>query len=373
MRFSTFVVKNIVRRRVRSSLTVIGVAVAVGAVVALVGIALGFVQSFLKIYEKQKVDLVVQQSSEKQKLLSALPEALGDRIAALSNVKSVTSGLLDWVDMDELKPIGLLLQGLRSNSPLFNNWRIVAGRKIRDEDDNQVMLGLRLAATLNKKVGENVTILDDQEFQVVGIFEAGTTYEDGMMIMSLEKLQKFMGRKGLVTGFSITLEDRLPEAVDRVAKQISGLAKNLDVKTTQQLVDSTSEIQFIRAMAWVTSTVALFIGSIGMLNTMIMSVFERTKEIGVLRAIGWGRWRVVKMILMESVILSLLGGVVGTVGAMVLAKVLSMFPAAAGVVEGSLPLSVIMEGFLIALGVGLLGAAYPAYRGATPAHGGPAP
>jgi putative ABC transport system permease protein len=364
MRFSTFVVKNIVRRRVRSSLTIIGVAVAVGAVVALVGIALGFVQSFLKIYEKQKVDLIVQQSSEKQKLLSALPEALGDRIAALPGVKSVNSGLLDWIDMDELKPVGLLLQGLRSNSPLFDNWKITAGRKIRDDDDNQVLLGQRLASTLGKKVGDTVTILDDQEFQVVGIFEAGTTYEDGMMVMSLEKLQKFMGRKGLVTGFSITLDDRSPEAVDRVAKQISGMAKNLDVKTTQELVDSTSEIQIIRAMAWVTSTIALFIGAIGMLNTMIMSVFERTKEIGVLRAIGWGRWRVVKMILMESIILSLLGGTVGTLGAMALAKILSLFPAAAGVVEGSLPPSVILQGFLIALGVGLLGAAYPAYRGA---------
>jgi putative ABC transport system permease protein len=173
-----------------------------------------------------------------------------------------------------------------------------------------------------------------------------------------------MGRKGLVTGFSITLEDRSEEGVRRVAKQIAALAKNLDVKTTKELVDSTSEIQFIHAMAWVTSTVALFIGAIGMLNTMIMSVFERTKEIGVLRAIGWGRWRVVKMILMESIILSLLGGAVGTIGAMILTNVLSRFPAAAGVIEGNLPPSVILQGFMIALGVGILGAAYPAYRGA---------
>jgi putative ABC transport system permease protein len=101
-----------------------------------------------------------------------------------------------------------------------------------------------------------------------------------------------------------------------------------------------------------------------MLNTMIMSVFERTKEIGVLRAIGWGRWRVVKMILMESILLSLLGGAVGTVAAMLLTNVLSRFPIAAGFIEGNLAPSVILEGFLIALGVGLLGAAYPAYRGA---------
>ncbi len=364
MRFSTFVVKNIIRRRVRSSLTVIGVAVAVGAVVALVGIAIGFEQSFLKIYQRQNVDLIVQQSGAKQKLLSALPEALGDRIAALPGVKTVYSGLLDWIDMDELKPIGLLVQGLQPNSPLFNNWKVISGRKLQQGDANQVMLGKNLAATLNKNPGDAITVLDDQQFQVVGVFEAGTTYEDGMMIMMLEGLQKFMGRKGLVTGFSVTLEDRSEEGVKRVAKEIAGLAKNLDVKTTKELVDSTSEIQFIHAMAWVTSTVALFIGAIGMLNTMIMSVFERTKEIGVLRAIGWGRWRVVKMILMESILLSLLGGAVGTAGAMLLAKLLSRFPAAAGVIEGNLPPSVILEGFMIALGVGLLGAAYPAYRGA---------
>ena len=159
--------------------------------------------------------------------------------------------------MDELKPVGLLIQGLPPNSPLFNNWKVIAGRKLQHGDTNQVMLGKNLATTLDKKPGDTVTVLDDQQFQVVGIFEAGTTYEDGMMIMLLEDLQKFMGRKGLVTGFSITLEDRSPEAIDRVAKEISGLAKNLDVKTTQELVDSTSEIQFIHAMAWVTSTVAL--------------------------------------------------------------------------------------------------------------------
>jgi putative ABC transport system permease protein len=364
MRFSTFVVKNIVRRRMRSSLTVIGIAVAVGAVVALVGISLGFEQSFLKLYEKQNVDLIVQQSGAKQKLLSRLPETLGERIASLPGVKVVYAGLLDWIDMDELKPIGLLVQGLQPNSPLLNNWKVIDGRKLQRGDANQVMLGKHLAATLNKKPGDTITVLDDQQFEVVGVFEAGTTYEDGMMIMGLDNLQKFMGCKGLVTGFSVALEDRSPEGIQRVAQRIAGLAKKLDIKTTKELVNSTSEIQFVHAMAWVTSTVALFIGAIGMLNTMIMSVFERTKEIGVLRAIGWGRWRIIRMILMESILLSLLGGAVGTIGAMALTKLLSQFPVVAGLIEGNLAPAVIVQGFIIALGVGLLGAAYPAYRGA---------
>jgi putative ABC transport system permease protein len=364
MHFSTFVVKNIVRRRVRSSLTVIGVAVAVGAVVALVGISDGFEQAFYEIYQKQNIDLIVQQAGQKQKLLSALPESLGEKIAAVPGVRQVYPGLLDWIDMDELKPIGLIIQGLPPDTPFFDSWKTTAGRKLLPGDRKKITLGKNLAATLNKKPGDIITLLDDQDFEVVGVFEAGTTYEDGMMIMLLEELQKFMGRKGLVTGFSIGLVDHSPDSVARVSKDIAALSKNLDIKTTKQLVDSTSEIQIIHGMAWVTSIVALFIGAIGMLNTMIMSVFERTKEIGVLRAIGWGRLRVMKMIILESLLLSMLGGIVGAVGAIGLAMLLSQFPAAAGVVKGTLAFNVIMEGFLIALGVGLLGAAYPAYRGA---------
>ena len=77
MRFYTFVLKNVVRRRVRSSLTVIGMAVAVGAVVALVGISSGFERSFKAIYQRQKVDIVVQQRGIKQRLTSVLRRQAG--------------------------------------------------------------------------------------------------------------------------------------------------------------------------------------------------------------------------------------------------------------------------------------------------------
>src|SRR3989304_4184091 len=111
MRFTSFVVKNIVRRRVRSGLTVMGVAVAVGAVVALVGISFGFERSFLAIYQRQQVDLIIQQAGVKQTLTSALPASLEEKIARLPGVKRVNSGLVDWIAMEELGPMGVLVQG----------------------------------------------------------------------------------------------------------------------------------------------------------------------------------------------------------------------------------------------------------------------
>jgi putative ABC transport system permease protein len=95
-----------------------------------------------------------------------------------------------------------------------------------------------------------------------------------------------------------------------------------------------------------------------------MSVFERTREIGILRAIGWRPWRVMRMILTESVLLSLGGGVVGTAGGIGLILLLSRLPQVNGLIEGRIAPDIILKAFIIALLVGLVGAAYPAYRGA---------
>lgn len=366
MRFSSFIVKNIVRRRMRSCLTIIGVAAAVGAVVAFVGISFGFERSFLAIYQRQGVDLVIYQKGQKNKQVSSLPLALGDKIAKIDGVKLVHPGLMDQISMDELEPLGLIVQGWEPTSPFLEQFKYISGRKFAAGANEEVVLGKKLAETLDKKIGDTFTVLDKRTFKVSGIVDTGNTIENGMMYMNLVALQKIMGRSsGNITGFAVSLEDRSSEeAVQKVAKQIAALDKQLDVQIAADLVKTTAELQFVRAMAMVTSVIALFIGTISMLNTMIMSVFERTKEIGVLRAIGWGRVRVVKMIVMESMLLSIIGGIVGTVGAILLAKALSRIPAFSGVVDGNLAPSVLLEGFAIALGVGFLGALYPAYRGA---------
>ncbi len=97
---------------------------------------------------------------------------------------------------------------------------------------------------------------------------------------------------------------------------------------------------------------------------MIMSVFERTKEIGTLRAIGWRKMRIMWMIIGESLLLSIGGAILGSAAAIALVKLLTKLPVASGIISGDIAMDVIVEGFLVAILVGAAGSIYPALWGA---------
>lgn len=372
MRFTTFIFKNLLRRPVRSLLTSIGVALAVGAVVALLGISQGFERSFAQLLEQRGVDLMVVRAGKTERLTSSLDESIGQRLAGLPGVAVVIPGLMDVVSFPEADLISVPVQGWPLDSPMFDDIQIVAGRRLNPGDQRAVMLGTILARNLGKQADETIEI-DMEPFRIVGIYQSFNVYENGSAVMLLSELQRLMDRAGQVTGFQLVLEDSPDKqrAIERVRQAIEALADaqgrplKLTALATRDYVDSTLQIRIARATAWLTSVIALVIGTVGMLNTMIMSVFERTREIGILRAIGWRRWRIMGMILGESLVLCASGAVAGTLAAVGLTRWLSTFPGAAGYVQGDIPPVVFLQGFALAVLVGLLGGAYPAYRGAS--------
>lgn len=363
MYFLTFILKNLFRRRVRSALTVVGVAVAVGAVVALLGVSHGFEQSFADLYEKRGVDLLVVQAGKVEVLTSFLDDRIADRLRQIPGVRSVLGGIVDPLAFEGVKsavPVG----GWMADSYMFNDLKILSGRRIQDGDHRKAMLGMIAARNLGKQVGDHFEMYG-QDFEVIGIYESFNVFENGSIIILLSEQQEILGQPHKVTGFQIVVEDPHNQGeIDRIRKQIQGLGLNLSAMATRDYVGNNTQIRVAHAMAWVTSAIALVIGVIGVLNTMVMSVFERTREFGILRAIGWRKARVIRMVLSESILLSLTGAVIGTLGALVVVHVVRQLPEASGFVQGDISLQVVLYGFGIALVVGLLGGAYPAYRGA---------
>lgn len=365
MRLTTFVYRNITRRRARSALTVCGMAVAVSAVVALVGVADGFRQSFLDLYEGNGVDIIIVRARSADRMASELDERLRDKIAAVEGVASAEPVLMDAISLEDSGQIGVVLQGLDPAGATIRDLQLTAGRTVQPGEKNVVLLGRILAENLAKAIGDKVEIYEGETFDVVGIYDRQNIFENGAMIVPLSELQRMLGQEGLVTAFNVTVARPVdPEVVAGVAAKIEGLGAGLSAMATEEYVATDNRIRGASAMAWSTSAIALVIGAIGMLNTMIVAVFERTGEIGILRAIGWRKSRIVQMILLESSLLCLAGAVVGTGLALLMTYLLSRAPATAGLVSANVAPQVIAQGFVIALMIGLLGASYPAFRAA---------
>jgi putative ABC transport system permease protein len=371
MSFLSMILRNVFRRPLRSALTIVAMAIAIGAVVGLVGISQGFQESFLEVYRTAGVDMIVMRAGVQERLNSSLDENLAGAIAGVPGAKVVVPSLTDMISFEDANLYGVPLRGVPPGSPLVTTLRIVSGRSLLPSDVKTAVVGKTLAAQLHKKLGDSIRLYDQEDYKVVGIYDAKSVFDNNSLTVPLADLQELMGRAGQVTGFTVEVDHPDTEGnVERVVaaigqlKDSKGHSLNLLALSVKNHVQSVTQIRVADAMSWVTSAIALVIGTIGVLNTMFMSVVERTREIGILRAIGWRKHRVVRMIVWESVVMSVVGAAVGSVGVILLTRFLSTFAAVSGFIQGTISWSVVGQGFLLSFVVAIVGVAYPAYRGA---------
>ena len=365
MRFTTIILKNMRRRGVRTVLTVLGLGIGIAAVVALLGIAWGFERSFMKLYEAKAIDLVVLKAGVSDRLTSNLDQAVGESLRQIPGVRDVAGSLMDVISFEDPEPnlLSVLVNGWEPKSLLFRGIRLKSGRSLEPGDGKVAMLGRVLAMNLNKKVGDPLNITG-QKFRVIGIFESDSLFENGGLIMPLAELQRRMGREGSYSGFVVvgtSSDRRLVEALgNRIEAEIPGVA----AVPARDYIQGDIQVRLVKAMAWATSVIALLLGSLGVLNTMMMSVFERTGEIGVLRALGWRRTRVLSLILGEAMTLGVVGSLLGALLGVAGMRAIQLSPSASAFISPDVPLSVLAVGSLLGIGLSMLGGLYPALRGA---------
>lgn len=360
MRFITVILKNLLRRKVRSVLTIVGISIGVAAVVAMTAIAWGFEKSWTRAYTARGTDLAVTKTSSKSPMPAPFDVGMLEELRKLPGVKS-TSGLLsDFVGIEESP--GMILFGWEPGSFLWDHLKLVEGRWPK-EGEKAVVLGTVSAELLDKKPGTKVQI-DVSEYEVCGIYESTALVENGAVVMMLGEMQKLSDNPGKVNFVNLRLDPSVTEeGVTKLKATIKGQFPGFNAFRASELASNNTGVQVTRAMGWATSIIALVVGAIGMMNTLFMSVFERMHEIGILLAIGWKRSRILRMILWESLVLSAAGGVVGSVLGFLAVRGLEGTSMLRGKLEGDLSPQLFGMAFVIALGLGILGGLYPAWRG----------
>ena len=199
-----------------------------------------------------------------------------------------------------------------------------------------------------------------QRFKIVGIYENGVGLEDMSGVITLRDAQAFAGRPRKVTMLMVDLSD--PRDTTALVEEINQSFPEIHASAGGEFVEQMPDMENADGMLNGISFLALIVGGLGVLNTMLMSILERTREIGVLRALGWGKREILGLIMREALILGVLGGIASILIGIFLAYLLTIVPLVGDMLQPEWTLGVFIRGITIALLLGIFGGLLPAYR-----------
>lgn len=359
MTFFTVVRRGLTRRPIRTGLTLLGIAIGIAAVVALVGMSGGYEKSIKEQLDTIGIDMIVSNmsGSVNPKTFDA---SIEDQISKLPKVEETTSVLMQMISVESMDLV--MVSGREWGGFTWGKLKVVDGRLPTDGEEMAVVIGVTAADAMQKKVGDTLQ-LESDELKVVGIVSGGSVVENGAIILSLSVMQKVTLNEGKVNFVDLRFEPGITSAeVDHIAAEVKKIFPQGRALRAQDVVQSSQGFKVVRAMSWSTSLLAIIVGVFGVMNTMLMTVFERTHEIGILLAVGWKKRRVMNMVLAESALLGLLGGIVGVALGALAVKILEQAPSIRGLLEPDLSPQLMITAVGIAVVVGLISGMYPAWR-----------
>lgn len=333
---------------------------AVGAFVGLVGFSSAFEQQWQRIYSSSGTDIAVIHGTF---LNTSMDESVTAKLRSLPVVAQASATIFNLMDLTP--EVNALIYGWGADAFEFGSLQLLTGRSFRDGQP-EVMLGDLLAEDLKKNPGDTLEI-QGTSFKVTGIYHGASALEANAVVMPLDQLQQLSSLQGKVSTVDVRLRpapagESQEHYLKRAQAEIEAALPGLRAVPAAERARNNQFVKLARASAWGTSTLALLIGIMGIANTMVMSVFERTREIGILRALGWRRGQVLTLIELEAAVLGLGGGALGIALGWCALHLLAVLPQTASFVSSSLQWPLLVQALGIAVVAGLIAGALPAWR-----------
>jgi putative ABC transport system permease protein len=359
MNFYNVVVRGLWRRPVRTGLTLLGISIGIAAVVALVGISRGFDKSWDSGMKARHTDIVV---SNMGGALTPKPftAEVRDRVAKVPGVSETCELLVELMSVEKAQM--MMVSSREWGGYTWQNLKVLQGRLPKDGKEEAVVLGPAAADVLQKKVGDKLQ-LETAELTVVGIVDGGAWVENGSVILALPVFQEITGNEGKINVIDLRATPNMTRpGMEKLCQAINAVVPEAKANLADQNIGQSQGFKIAKAMSWGTSLLAILVGVLGVMNTMLMTVFERKQELSVLLAIGWRRSRLMRLILWESALLGLFGGIVGVILGAIGVRLLVQAPAIHGLLEPDLSPALLGVSVAIAIAVGVLSGIYPAWR-----------
>jgi len=372
--------KNLLRKRTRSLLTVLGIALAAWVLISLFGFNRGYESALNRDIDNLGFQMLVTAKGcpyEAATLmlkggtgLRYMKEGIAGDLRREPEVEAVTPMLMQAVFDPNKGESGGITAYLGVDPATFPRMKgkleFLQGGWFSRPDAREAVLGYEAAELEQREVGDLLLIPDKEvELKVVGVLKRTGTQDDGTIFLPLGTVQAVFGVQGELTGVGIKLrkdadmakfEDRMYALPD---VQVVSLTQ---VKTTIMTLVSTAKVMVLSI-----ALIAILIAVVGVVNTILMSVVERTPEIGILKSMGALSWDIFRLVWIETVFLCLAGGALGALLALttervteVLIRTLLPFAPSGGLIRIDTGLVVMTLGIVVA--IGLLSGLYPSWR-----------
>jgi putative ABC transport system permease protein len=367
--------KNITQRKLRTGLTVFGIALGIFAVIVMGGMSEHFNLTF-----ERSISLTADK-------IRVLPEGgfFGANLneSKVREVKRVP-GVSDAYGLLQapLDPESLTLFGgdvvigipPEKEQDAMKDTKLTHGRFLISGDGYRAVVGSSVAREFNLNAGDELemkskrvtraaSITNERNFTVVGILEYTGSFFDNSVQIPLDKAQKFYGREDTVS-FILAVPGPDTDAED-LAKRIELNVEKVKTFSPSELRKQIEQSLIVFSLITISAAaLAAIIGGLSVMNTMLMSVSERTKEFGLMKALGAETKDILFMTMGEAALMGILGGIFGIIGGGTFVYFLNDFLASRGTILFTITPRLLAISIVFATLLGILSGTYPAYRAA---------
>lgn len=378
--------KNMKNRRLRSFLTLVGIMISIATIFVLVSVSLGLEAAIQDQFEELGGDkFFIQPRGQFGPPNSAAAATLTiadvEEVEDVTGVSEVTRWVLGNAKIDYKDTLRFVIVSSiepEKQDVALGGFDLDEGRFLRDSDENKILVGSQYK--YNNYLGQSVTVgddvlINDVEFEIVGVFESlGNPADDRTVYMPEDTFRVLFDIPQRVDVIIVQVQDEdniqaVAESTERKLmrfRDVDEKTKDFTILTPEELLATFGTVlNIVTYFLFAIAAISLLVGGINIANTMFTSVIERTREIGVMKAIGAKNSDILIIFLIEAGVLGLIGGTLGVLLGLGIAKTIEYVAVnqlATSLLQTATPLYL----FAICLGFAFIAGAasglYPAWK-----------
>ena len=339
--------KSFVHYKYKTLLILISTVAAISSIFLITALGNGIIAMYASML-KTDGDIIVMQKDVADTFFSDVNRSL---LPSIANIKDVASAQGVIVGAGAIGTIPIAgIYGVTDNR--MKNYRLIKGHYPKGKE---VIIGESIANILHHP---RTVELMGVPFEVSGIYQSDIGFENGGVVIPIAQAQKLFHKSA---SFFLVSVEKISPHIEKIIKQIENLAPTIDAKKTTEFINNYNQFKIIRISSGVIASISFLMGFLSIVSLMSMMINDRRYEFGIKRAIGFSKLRIIKEVILEVVVLTLVAFGIAYILSLGLLYMLEHIDKFQGYLSGKIDMLLFVKLLIGTIIMAILGAAVPAW------------